>query len=1005
MKRWTFPIVAAALPLCLLAEMPPIQSYTVADGLAGDQINRIVADSHGFIWFCTGEGLSRFDGYRFVNFGVADGLPHRNVNALLETRSGEYFAATSAGVCRLSAGRDGKFTTFLPGSNRHQNFINALLEDSEGRIWCATSEGLFEMLKDHHFRPQPLASPANTPDRFQVNDLLEDADHSLWVATRAGVYVLGRDGRVRHITMGRWTENFRKLLLDRSGRIWAGTQDGLVLVRDERTSKDATGVQQIYNGIGDVKQLDVTSLAQGPDGALWAGLSAGIARSIPGSRPDAFRVLTRAQGLIDRQVDAVATDRAGNMWAGTESAGVMKIQATGFTTFREQDGLHTDRIQSVLTDRAGTFLAVTASVPASNWINLFDGGKFRGLALPVFTDRASWGRRKILLQARNGAWWAATNDGFCRYAPGPPEALAGRRPEECYATGFNAYQIFEDSKGRIWASVETVRGTRLLRWDPATNAVSSVAGGEAVDELVGGFAEDRQGNVWMGLSSGSALVRFDGARFERFHPSNRVPPDPIHDMLIDHTGRLWVATAGGLGRIDNPGAPNFQIRFYRPRDGLAGDSVSAIVEDLAGRIYAGTSAGVDRLDPETGRIKHFSTADGLAHGGISAAVRDSSGGLWFGTTQGLSRLSPFPDKSPAVPSVRITEFHIGRERLPLSQIGETRISHANLPPSQNRLQVGFVGFSDEPEANLRYTYKLDGGDSDWQGPGRDHEVNYAELAPGTYRFLVNAINSAGQASASPAEIDFVILPPVWRRWWFETLAFLGAAGLAILAYRRRLQAITARVRLLYEERLDERTRIARELHDTLLQNLAGVSLQLDGVAKQIGPSSAEAASQIQAVRRQVDASFREARQKVQDLRSPMLQGRALPAVLRESVEQIAGGHPVVVRMTVDGQPRASREEIDEAVLRIGQEAVANAVRHARANEIQVLLAYDSRFLRLRVQDDGQGFDLQEAGRLTGHWGLRNMQERAQRIGAQWKIETAAARGTVIETVVSTPEEK
>jgi signal transduction histidine kinase len=345
------------------------------------------------------------------------------------------------------------------------------------------------------------------------------------------------------------------------------------------------------------------------------------------------------------------------------------------------------------------------------------------------------------------------------------------------------------------------------------------------------------------------------------------------------------------------------------------------------------------------------------------------------------------------------DLRVGRDRYPVSQVGETRIPRGDLQPSQNQIQVEFVGFSDEPEESLNYKYKLEGGDSDWQGPGRQHQANYPGLPPGPYRFLVKAVNSEGAESATPAEIDFVVLPPFWRRWWFESMALAGVACLVFASYRLRLQGMTARVRLRYEERLAERTRIARELHDTLLQNLAGISLQLDGVAKQIGPSSEAAAARIRVVRQQVEASFREARQKVQDLRSPMLQGRALPEVLREALEHIAAGHPVHLRITVAGQPRPLPEELEEAVLRIGQEAVANAVRHAQANEIQVSLTYADGSLSLRIQDDGQGFDLDDARTRVGHWGLRNMQDRAHQIGAQWKITTAAGRGTGIETIV------
>ena len=1003
MKAWAISVAVLALPLSLIAELLPIRSYSTADGLPSDSITQIVADSRGFIWFCTPEGLSRFDGYRFVNFGVADGLPYRTVNALLETRTGEYLVGTPRGLSQFQAEGGGKFITYLPGNNADENAVNALLQDSSGRIWCGTRAGLFESLSGHRFRRQPLPAPTPGHERISVTGLMEDAGQQLWVATRSGIYVIGKDGAVRHIAMDGPTQNVRALLPDRYGRIWAGTQDGLVLIRN--ADKDGRyGVERIYREAAEVKSLDVTSLAQAPDGTIWAGASAGIARWLPGSGPPAFHMLTRTQGLIDRQVHALALDRAGNMWAATEAAGVMKIQPTGFTTFRERDGLATDRVWSVLVDRAGTVLAVTAGTGRAS-VNIFDGTRFHALSLHGFSERASWGHR-ILLQARTGAWWAATTAGLCTYAPMPAAALAGKLPQSCDARDQRVIQIFEDSMGRIWASTQqfATANPRLMRWDPVTKAISFIEDGPNRNDFVTAFAEDRDGNIWMGLGDGD-LFRCNGRQFNRFKQTDGVLTGDVRDLFVDSRGRLWIASANGLGLIDHPGSSHFGMRVYRIPDGLSSDTVMSVAEDTAGRIYASTPTGLDRLDPGTGHIKHFSTADGLAHGQVTMSVRDNSGDLWFGTTQGFSKLSHTTDRPPAIPSVRITDLRIGRERHPVSQVGETRILRGDFEPSQNHFQVGFVGFSDEPEANLRYRYTLEGGESVWQGPGRDHEANYPGLEPGRYRFLVKAVNSEGQQSATPAEIDFVILPPIWRRWWFETLVLIAAASAAFAAYQRRLQGITARVRLLFEERLDERTRIARELHDTLLQNLAGVSLQLDGVAKQIGASSEGAAGRIKAVRQQVDAAFREARQKVLDLRSPMLQGRALPVVLRESLEQIAAGHPVRLRVTVAGQHGPLREDLDETVLRIGQEAVANAVRHARASEIQVSLSYDDRSLRLRVKDDGQGFDLDEAGHRMGHWGLQNMRERAQRVGAEWKLSTAAGQGTEIEVIVPLPAVK
>jgi hypothetical protein len=199
MRRWAVPVAAIALPLCLIAELLPIRSYSTADGLAADRIDKIVADVHGFIWFCTPEGLSRFDGYRFKNFGVAEGLPHRAVNTLLETRSGEYLVGTDGGLCRFRPGGDGKFTTYLPGNNRYENVVIALTEDSAGRIWRGTSSGLFEMLNDHTFRRQRLPAPVRGRELITVVDILEDAGGKLWLATPTGIYVIAKDGSVERI--------------------------------------------------------------------------------------------------------------------------------------------------------------------------------------------------------------------------------------------------------------------------------------------------------------------------------------------------------------------------------------------------------------------------------------------------------------------------------------------------------------------------------------------------------------------------------------------------------------------------------------------------------------------------------------------------------------------------------------------------------------------------------------------------------------------------------------
>ncbi len=983
MIRWAF-AVAVALPLCLVGELLPIRSYSTGEGLASNSIGKIVADSRGFIWFCTPEGLSRFDGYRFVNFGDSEGLKQRFVRVLLETRGGEYLAGTPDGLIQFRAEDGGKFTTYLPGGDAHENAVNALLQDSAGRIWCGTGGGLFELVSGHRFRRQPLAPPPGH-QRVMVTSLMEDLSHRLWVGTRLGIYVVGSDGAAKYIEMPGATENVRALLQDRYGKIWAATQDGLVAMRDA-DKEGKFGIQQIYREAGGVRGLDVTSLAEGPDGNLWAGASAGIVEWLPGSPTPSLRMLTRAQGLIDRQVNSLARDRAGDMWAGTEAAGAMKILHSGFTTFREQDGLATDRVWSVFKGRGGTILAVTASESVNDAVNLFDGARFHAGDIKGFNKQASWGHN-ILLQARTGVWWAATQAGLWTYAATPGGTLPSGEPEARYARDRAVYQVFEDSKGRIWASARVLRGggLEILRWDPATNTASFVQGGPSGKDPVYAIGEDRDGNIWIAMPED--MYRYDGRQFTRFTAKDGVPPG-ISDLYVDGAGRMWLASDKGLDVIDHPGSPHFGVRLYRTTDGLSSDSVVCITGDATGRIYGATVKGVDRLDPRTGYIKQFSVADGLARGNVTSAVSDDAGNLWFATTQGLSRLSPTADRPPTRPSIRITDLRIGRERYPVSPVGETRIRRGDLQPSQNLFQAAFVGFSDEPETNLRYTYTLEGGESGWLKPGTDHEVNYPGLEPGNYHFLVKAVNSEGRESETPAEIDFTILPPVWGRWWFRLAALLVFAALLYGAYRYNLE------RLLEVERV--RTRIATDLHDDIGSSLSGMALLSEAVKQQVDgarPEAFEMASEVAAMARGLARSLSDVvwstDPRRDDLRNVITRVRQSAAVLEAqgiawSLEEPA--EPQKVKLTPEQRHH---------LFLIFKEALNNIARHAKCASAKLTIAVEDGRLRAEIVDDGRGFG--EAGDQGN--GLHNMKLRAEQMGGRLSVAAAPGRGVRLELTV------
>lgn len=987
-------IAIVAFPLYLRGELLAIRTYTTADGLAADRVDSIVADSRGFVWFCTPEGLSRFDGYRIVTFGTDEGLPHRAAQALVETRSGEYVLGTARGLCQFhAAGSGNKFATYPLRDDPPENFISALFEGPSGRIWCGTGGGIFEVLSGLKFRRQTLPAPVHGWDRILVEDIVEDAGGKLWVATTTGIYVIAKDGGVQRIAKedGLANEWVNVLLLDKHNRLWAGTRSGLALMRDE-SAGGKCGVQQVYTEKQGLVTNNAAALTEGTDGAIWIGTTNGISRLLPGSGPAVFQNFTRAHGLIDREITALAADRAGNIWAGTEGAGVMRIETAGFTTFREQDGLPSDRVWSVFADRIGTVLAVAFSDTVRGWsVNVFDGVKFHAVVPKVFGERPTWGNNHILLQSRTGEWWAATDAGLCRYARMTAASLAGRQPEACYAQDTLVFQIFEDSKGGIWASAQRPRD-RLMRWDPEKKAISWFKEVPERDGLISAFAEDRAGNIWIGLYAGGALFRYDGRQFTRFKRSEGVPAGTINGLLVDHSGRLWIASgSGGLGLVENPGSAQFRVRAYNTGNGLASNTIHCIVEDNAGRIYAGTQKGVDRLNPKTGQVKHFSSADGLAHGRTTSALRDASGNLWFATTQGLSKLTPTPDQPPAIPSVFITDLRVGRERYAVSQVGEKFIARGKLQPSQNQLQIEFVGYNEEPEENLRYTYRLDGGDSEWHAPGRDHQANYPGLAPGSYRFLVKAVNSEGQESAAPAEADFTILPPFWRRLWFETLALASLAGLVFAAHRYRVAHVVQLERV--------RTAIATDLHDDIGASLSQIAIlsevaRTDANLGQAGPN--ERLERVATLARELVDSMSDI---VWSIRAEPDGVESLIRRMREFANDLLASQGIAFELQAPVKDIHSPLGLQtrRQIFLIFKECIHNAARHSGCTAVVAELKVEGREILLRVRDNGRGLNNDSgASRNTGGTGIPSMRRRAESLGGRMELTASPAGGCTVE---------
>jgi signal transduction histidine kinase len=468
-----------------------------------------------------------------------------------------------------------------------------------------------------------------------------------------------------------------------------------------------------------------------------------------------------------------------------------------------------------------------------------------------------------------------------------------------------------------------------------------------------------------------------------------VPPDVV-SLLVGADGALWIgSSSAGLTVLRDVGADRPRFERYTTADGLSSNNVQCLTEDRWGRIYMGTSRGVDRLDPANGRVKHLGAAEGLASDYVTAALRDSTGALWFGTNDGISRLVPAAEDLAAVSPVWIREIRAGGAPQPISELGVSELSGLRLPAAKNHLQIAFFGVAVGMGGPLRYRYRLEGSETDWTGPTDRRLVHYPSLAPGDYRFVVEAVNSDGVASPQYASVSFAVLRPWWQRRWFVSLAVVTLTSLAFALHRVRLARMVAVERV--------RARIAADLHDDIGGSLSRIAIQSEvarrDLADQAG-TSARRLDEIGDTARDLLDSLADVVWSVDPVQDDL---ECVERRVREFAADVLGSRGVRWTLRSTGHlgrfvlgPEARRD-----LLLLLKEGITNIARHADARIAGLQLRVDDRTLHAELQDDGRGFDpanVQQAGRVQGR-GLANMRMRAGKLRARMTIESAPGAGT------------
>jgi two-component sensor histidine kinase len=762
---------------------------------------------------------------------------------------------------------------------------------------------------------------------------------------------------------------------------------------------DASTPTRVYGVTDGLPSQRVESLLEASDGKLWIGTSDGLALWTPAAIPTSpigrpeFQGFTPAQGLNAKAVGAMAEDGDGNLWMATFGSGAMKMARNGFTTYTEADGA--PFVQSFAVSRQGEMCALFREKGGAR-IGRFDGSRFVDVkpAWPRDITYFGWGRGQALVQDGAGEWWIATGHGLCRFARADSVAgLAGAAPAAVYTRrdglpGDEIFAVFADSGGGIWiGTIGLEKQDGMALWDRNSGRlrVFSEADGLPKKPVPTAFAEDRAGNIWAALYHGG-LARYRQGRFTVFDEHDGVSGF-IESLFVDSQGRLWAGTSSlGLIRVDDPTADRPRFEVYGLAQGLSSSAINTFTEDRWGRLYAATGRGIDRFTPQSGslgRVQRFTTADGVASGELDLAFRDRQDNLWFSTALGLSQFVPVEEPPRPAPPVLVTGLSAGGVAQALSDLGQSAVTGLRFP--QLPLRVDYVGLGFQPGGALRYQYMLEGPDTGWSAPTDQRAVIYAGLAPGTYRFRVRALAADGASSPQPALVEFTILPPLWRTWWFLLSCGSAAALLVYALHRYRLAQVLALANV--------RTGIATDLHDDIGASLSQIAVLSEVARRGSGKELRNGAplAEIAGISRELVDSMSDIVWAINPEHDRLSN---LVYRMRRFATDLLGGQGIALQFRSSVADRDLRigANVRRQIYLIFKEGIHNIARHSGARRVEIELDRDGDYLILRIADDGRGFDV--AAESEGH-GLLSIRKRAASLGAEVEWQSGADRGTTL----------
>ena len=952
-------------------------SWRIQDGAFGGEPMAITQTADGYLWIATLAGLVRFDGVRFVSWTPPDGkqLPSSRVFSAMGGSDGSLWIGTAAGLARW---KNGSLVNY-PETGR---YVNAIIEDRQHAVWIALTRGdhplcqVADVKATCHGPADGISLPYAS-----ASALTDDSMGNLWIA---GGSVLARwtprsstTYSPAGLASGDVIHSIQALAVTPEGKVWVGTG---------RPGRGA-GLQQLVHGKWnpfvtgglDTSTLNVSALLVDREKTLWVGTTnEGIYR-IRGQEADHFR---GANGLSSDSVNGFYEDREGNLWVAT-SQGIDTFRDLRVLSFSSSQGLSADVVNSVLASRDGSiWIGNQGALDSLRKGHITSIQQNRGLPGSQVTS---------LFEDRAGQLWVGIDDKLCIYKDG--KFVPINKPDGKPVGAVTA--ITEDVDDNIWA--EVVDPDSLVR----------IRNREVREELTEpqvprgvALAGDPGGGIWLGLLSGG-LARYRDRRLEIF-PFEREPGSvPVRQIVLSSDGSVLGATSEGV-----IGLRNGKFQALDVRNGLPCNPIFSLIWDNRGTLWLPSQCGLVAIGSEELRkwwesseavikVQFFDILDG-ARPSIPpfrpAASRSPDGRLWFANESVLQMIDPAHlTKNPVAPPVHV-EGVVGDGKNYLAQEG------LRLPPRTRDLEIDYTGLSFVVPQKVRFRYLLEGRDISWQDPGTRRQAFYNDLGPGKYRFRVIACNNDGVWNEHGATLELSIAAAWYQTKWFLGLCVLSGVFLIWALYRLRVQQIHKSLGDRFDERLAERTRMARELHDTFLQTIQGSKFVADNVLKKSDdPERMRRA--IEQLSVWLGQANEEGRAALNSLRTSTTQQNDLAEAFKRATDECRLLGSIQVSFSVIGDSKEMHPVVRDEIYRVGYEAIRNARTHSRGSRLEVELKYGHN-LALQVKDDGIGIDptIGDHGK-EGHFGLQGMRERVARIGGKLMVVSSADSGTEITVIV------